>query len=371
VDRRELAELLAQLVAIDSVNPSLVAGGAGEGEIAAFVAGWLEGAGLDVSVREAAPGRPNVIATARGTGGGRSLVLNAHTDTVGVVGMADPHRPRVEGDRLYGRGAADMKAGLAGVMAAAAAAARQPLRGDVIVTAVADEEFASVGTEAVVRTASADAAVVAEPSGLEVCVAHKGFAWGEIETAGVAAHGSRPDLGVDGIARMGPVLTRLAALDGRLRAGGGHPLLGTGSVHASTIEGGRELSTYPDRCVLRLERRTVPGEAPTDVEAELRELAAGAGEARVTFHREPFAVAADEPIVQCVRKHAAVALGRKPRLTGEAGWMDAALLAAAGIPTVVFGPDGEGFHAVEEWADLASLERFAAALTAVVCDFCA
>jgi acetylornithine deacetylase/succinyl-diaminopimelate desuccinylase-like protein len=242
-----LTELTSKLLAIDSVNPDLVPGGAGEREIAQFVASWLEGAGLDVETEEVAPGRFNVVGVARGSGGGRSLLLNAHMDTVGTAGMEAPLEPRSENGRLYGRGAYDMKASLAAIMLAGARAAEAGLRGDVIVTAVADEEVGSVGSEAVARRYSAHAAIVAEPTEERLAVAHRGFAWIELETRGVAAHGSRPDLGEDAIARMGEVLVRLAALDGELRSRSPHRLLGTGSAHASLIEGGTELSTYPDR----------------------------------------------------------------------------------------------------------------------------
>ncbi|MEP7105617.1 MAG: M20/M25/M40 family metallo-hydrolase, partial [Chloroflexota bacterium] len=255
-------ELLSRLVAIDSVNPDLVAGGAGEAEMARFVASWLESAGLEVSTEELVPGRPSVVGVARGTGGGRSLMLNAHTDTVGVEGMDRPHEPRVDGNRLYGRGSYDMKSGLAAIMLAGAQAARAGLAGDVIVAAVADEEAGGLGTEAVLRRWSADATIVTEPTELDLAIAHRGFVWIEVETRGRAAHGSRPQLGIDAIVKMGPILSGLEALDQRLRAGPGHPLLGTGSVHASIIAGGAELSTYPASCKLMAERRTIPGETP-------------------------------------------------------------------------------------------------------------
>ena len=285
-----LTELAAELVRIDSVNPDLVPGGAGEGELARFVAEWLADAGLEVEVEEVAPGRPNVVGRARGTGGGPTLLLNAHMDTVGYEGMEAPLEPRVENGRLYGRGAYDMKGSLAAIMVAGAEAVRASLRGDVLVAAVADEEVYSIGAEAVARGCRADAAIVAEPTELRVVVAHKGFVWMEVETTGRAAHGSRPDLGEDAIVAMGHVLTGLGALAETLLANPSHPLLGSGSVHASVIRGGVELSTYPESCVLALERRTVPGETVELVEAQIREIAGGV-EIRTTFVREPFEVA--------------------------------------------------------------------------------
>jgi acetylornithine deacetylase/succinyl-diaminopimelate desuccinylase-like protein len=360
-----LTELAAELVAIDSVNPELVPGGAGEGELARFVAGWLTDAGLEVEVEEIAPGRPNVVGRARGSGGGDTLLLNAHMDTVGYEGMEAPLEPRVENGRLYGRGAYDMKGSLAAIMVAGAEAAQAGLRGDVLVAAVVDEEVFSIGAEAAARRYPAHAAIVAEPTELRLVVAHKGFVWMEIETKGRAAHGSRPDLGKDAIVGMGGVLTGLGALAEALLDNPLHPLLGNGSVHASLISGGVELSTYPESCVLSLERRTVPGETIELVEGQVRKIADGA-EVRTTFVREPFEVREDEPVVQAVLRHAG-----GPEVVGAPFWADSAVFAAAGIPTVVFGPGGEGAHAQVEWVDLAELERCKDVYVAVARELCA
>ncbi|MBL8128749.1 MAG: M20/M25/M40 family metallo-hydrolase [Chloroflexia bacterium] len=374
----DIAVLTAQLVAIDSTNPDLVPGGAGEANVAAFVAGWLREAGLNVTVQDLGPNRANVVGVLPGSGGGQSLMLNAHMDVVGAGGMADPWAPRREGDRLYGRGSFDMKASLAAIMLVAREAASWGLRGDLLVTAVADEEFASIGTQDIVRLYRADAAIVTEPTGLELCVAHKGFVWIEVETTGVAAHGSLPDIGVDAIAMMGPVLTALAALERKLREGPRHPLLGTGSVHASLITGGQELSSYPHRCILGIERRTVPGESQLLVEAEIAEIIGAAADRDSTFRaeqrtllvREPFSVDMDEPIVQLANQELERVRGTAAPVSGAFGWMDSALLAAAGIPTVILGPDGEGAHADEEWVDLSSALATAEALSGIVRAFC-
>ena len=363
----DLAELTGRLVAIESTNPDLVPDGVGEVEIAAFVASWLGAAGLEVDLYEAAPGRPNVVGIARGTGGGRSLLLNAHMDTVGVAGVENPFVPVVRDGRLHGRGAGDMKGSLAASMLVGAAAVREGFRGDVIVAAVADEEVASLGTEALVRRTSADAAIVTEPTEEVVAVAHKGFVAFEVETVGRAAHGSRPDLGVDAIAAMGPVLSGIAALDLRLRGGVGHPLLGTGSVHAAVIEGGQEYSSYPASCLLKGERRTVPDESPAHVLAELEQIVAGTGATvSLPFHRGPFETANDAPVVAALHRH----LGHDI-VGGVAFWADSALLADAGIPTVLFGPVVGEIHGVDEWVDLASLERCHDAYLAVARELCA
>jgi acetylornithine deacetylase len=360
-----LTELASELVRIDSVNPDLVPGGAGEGELARFVADWLADSGLEVEVEEVAPGRPNVVGHARGSGGGPTLLLNAHMDTVGYEGMEAPLEPRVEGGRLYGRGAYDMKGSLAAIMVAGAEAAEAALRGDVLVAAVVDEEVYSIGAEAVARSYQADAAIVAEPTELRPVVAHKGFVWMEVETKGRAAHGSRPDLGDDAIVAMGGVLTGLGGLAETLLGNPSHPLLGSGSVHASVISGGVELSTYPESCVLGLERRTVPGETLEIVERQMREIA-GRAEIRTTFVREPFEVTQEEPVVQAVLRHAG-----GPEVAGVPFWADSAVFAAAGIPTVVFGPGGDGAHAQVEWVDLAGLERCKDVYVAVARELCA
>ncbi|MBA2614934.1 MAG: ArgE/DapE family deacylase [Actinobacteria bacterium] len=376
----ELTDLTSRLVAIDSVNPDLVPGGSGETELVRFVATWLEERGLEVERDDLRRGeRWNVIGVARGSGGGRSLLLNAHMDTVGVAGMEHPFEPRVEGGRLHGRGAYDMKGSLAAIMLAGARARDLGLRGDVVVAAVADEEVASIGSVALCPKWQTDAAIVAEPTELELAVAHRGFVWLDIESAGRAAHGSRPELGVDAIAKMGRILVGLEGLDRELRANPTHPLLGSGSLHASLIEGGQELSSYPDRCLLRAERRTIPGETAESVEEEFRRVVAEAAasdadvraEVTATFSREPFDVAEEEAIVQSVRRQAGAVLGRDPRIVGVPFWTDAGLLAQAGVPTVLFGPAGEGAHAVVEWVDLESVERCAEVYLAVAAELCA
>ena len=349
----DVCNLLSGLVGIESVNPDLVADGTGEAKIAQFVAAWLRDRGCSVEIVEPKPGRPSVVGVVRGSGGGRSLMLNAHMDTVGAGGMADAFSPAVRNGRLYGRGAYDMKGSLAAIMLAAQKAAGMGLRGDVIVAAVADEEVASQGTSAVLERFRADYGLVTEPTELQLCVAHKGFVWVEVEVRGVAAHGSRADLGVDAIAHMGSVLNGVLELDARLRRGPGHRLLGTGTVHASAIEGGGEMSTYPARCTARFERRTVPGE---DAASVLREFEAlidrESASARLLLDRAPSEVSPEHELSRAV---AAASGAAEP--IGVAYWMDMALMNAAGIPTVAFGPAGEGAHAEVEWVDLASVER--------------
>ncbi|MDP8968098.1 MAG: M20/M25/M40 family metallo-hydrolase [Actinomycetota bacterium] len=374
----DVAALLADLVAIDSVNPALVAGAAGETEIAGYVEAWMRAHGMEAIVVDEPAGRPSVVGIARGTGGGASLMLNGHIDTVGVAGMARAHEPQIRDGRLYGRGSYDMKGGVAACMVAGAAAVAADLRGDVIVTAVADEEHASEGVQAVLRRFTADACIVTEPTHLRACIAHKGFVWAELETRGRAAHGSRPDLGVDAIAGMAPVLAGIGTLQARLYAAP-HPLLGPASLHASLIEGGQELSSYPQRCLLGLERRTLPGEDVAAVKRELEELLAlarGADprlrtELRIGLQRDAFEIDPEAEVVCVLRAAGTAVLGNQPELVGDHPWMDAAFTSAAGIETVVFGPAGAGAHALVEYCDIESVVRCAAVLTETARRLCA
>jgi acetylornithine deacetylase len=349
-----LETLLSDLVAIESMNPALDPAGSGEVEIAAFVAGWLQARGLEVSIEQVAPGRPNVVARA-GRGGGRRLLLLAHTDTVsGAV------EQRVENGRLHGRGAYDMKAGLAAAMDAAVAS--KDVAGEVVVAAVCDEEAGALGTRALLADdARFDAAIVTEPTDEAVAIAHKGFVGFEIETRGRAAHGSRPDLGEDAILAMAPVLAGLRELDASLQADRRHELLGTASLHASIIAGGQEFSSYPERCLLTGECRTLPGDDPR---GELAAIAQRAGaELRITYVGEPFENSPDSEIARLVHEHAGTSF------VGMAYWADSALVAAAGIPTVLFGPAGAGAHAEDEWVELASVQRVRDVLVATANSF--
>ena len=378
---RELHTLLTDLVAIDSVNPDLVPGAAGEGRLAEFVADWGRAAGLEVHRQVAGPGRPNVILIARGRGGGKALMLNAHTDVVGVEGMDAPFDPIIRAGRMYGRGAYDMKSGLAACMLAVKAARDLSLAGDVILSAVVDEEYGSIGTEALLKEWnrwSPDAVLIAEPTELAISIAHRGFVWLEIETFGIAAHGSRPKLGIDAIAKMGKVLVALADHDRTLRSQPTHDLLGSGSLHASTISGGEEISMYPAHCKLLVERRTIPGETRASVTAETQAILDGIAaqdqdfkaQVKATFARGPFNIAAAHPLVQQLKRVAEARLDRDVQLVGSSWWMDSALFADYGIPTVVLGPAGAGAHAREEWVDLDSIAHCYEVYTDFIADFC-
>jgi acetylornithine deacetylase len=364
IDREYLVSTLQGLIRINSINPSLVSGGPGETEIAAYTASSMKTIGLDVSVHEPEPGRPSVVGILPGQGG-RSLMLNAHYDTVGISGMVDPFSGTIDQGRIYGRGAYDMKGSLAACLAAAKAIVDSGigLGGDLLIAAVADEEYASLGTADLIEHYPVDAAIVTEPTDLQICLAHKGFIWLNVDVYGKAAHGSRFDLGIDANMRMGRFLSELAQLERALRTGDKHPLVGSPSLHAAVLQGGTELSAYAAHCRLQIERRTIPGETESQVIAGIQELidrlvsADPSFEATVEsfFVRDPFEVSPQTRIVETLAETSTAVTGSRPQMVGESPWMDSALLSAAGIETVVMGPSGSGAHAKEEWVDLDSL----------------
>ena len=364
IDPNYLTTVLSDLVSIDSTNPSLSPDGAGEAEIAAYVAEACRTMGLVVEILEPQQGRPSVLATKPGTGGGPSLMLNAHLDTVGVTGMQDPFTPIIRDGRLYGRGAQDMKGSLAACLAAlhALQSAGVRLRGDLLLAAVADEEYASLGTEAIAGHVRVDAAIVTEPTDLQLCLAHKGFAWIEVQTHGRAAHGSRYWEGLDANRMLGHVLVALDELDADLRIRRRHPLVGPASLHAASMHGGTEPSVYAAQAALTIERRTLPGETPesalAEVQAILDRLSAQdsnfAATARLVFSRPPFEAHTASPLRSALEYGYAQITGNDPTPTGIAFWMDSAILSAAGADTLIIGPTGGGLHSAEEWVDLDS-----------------
>src|SRR5439155_21785990 len=349
--------LLRDLIAIDSVNPALAPGGRGEKQIAEAIAAELQAGGMDVETQEVAPGRTNVIGALEGKQKGRSLMFCGHMDTVGVIGMEAPFDPVRKDGRVYGRGSQDMKGGLASMMAAALHLAEKGglPGGRLVIAAVVDEEFASIGADGLVTKWKTEAAVVGEPTDMKIAVGHKGFQWVEITTEGVAAHGSRPNEGRDAILRMGRVLARLEQLDRDIQSRPPHPIQGTGSLHASLISGGRELSTYPDHCTLQMERRTISGESGNCAIDEAEQILETLrvvdpefkGSARFIFARPPYLTPADHDLPETIE--AAVARrGVKPVRGGMSFWTDAAILGEAGVPSIVFGPGGAGLHSTNE-----------------------
>lgn len=377
VSSERLLSLLQGLIRVKSVNPSLVPGGNGESEIARHIGSYMESIGLEVRYQELGHNRTNVIGILKGSGGGKSLMLNGHIDTVTVEGMdIEPLDPVVKDGKVYGRGSFDMKGGVAAMIEAVHAVRLSgvPLRGDVLVACVCDEEYASVGTEAVVREYLTDAAIVCEPSGLDVCVAHKGFAWIRVDVQGKAAHGSLPEEGVDAIVGAGKFLAEVDRYSRDVLPSRSHPMLGAPSIHGSLIEGGSNLSTYPSQCTIQLERRTIPGETRETVVREMDEIVSVLREddprfkavVDVFFYRSPFEVRGDEPVVRAVCDAVRDELGREPECSGTAAWLDSAILCDAGISTVVFGPLGSGGHSAVEYVDFQSVVDTAQALRGAI-----
>ena len=381
IDTDYIMRTLTELVRINSVNPSLSSDGRGEAAIAALVADRLIELGLETHSYDLGSGRANVVGTLPGTGNGRALLLNAHLDTVDVRGMSgDPFGASIRQGRLFGRGSQDMKSGLAAMLGAAKALvnAGVSLAGDLLITAVADEEFASIGAEHLVKQVRADAAIVTEPTNLTVARAHRGFIWYDVETFGRAAHGSRFQEGVDANMRMGRFLARLERLERDLRQRPGHPLAGPPTLHAAIVQGGTEISVYAANCRLQLERRTIPGETQTQATAELQaiidELAVEdptfQATVNPTFRRNPFENSEDSPIVKTVSRAVTNVLGQPAAHTGQTFWTDAAILADAGMDTVLLGPVGAGLHSVEEWVELQSVFDLAQILAQTAYDYC-
>jgi acetylornithine deacetylase len=382
VDSNYVTETLAELVRTRSINPAFADGEpSDEREIATRVGAMMRALGMETTEYEPEPGRVSVVGRLRGTGGGRSLLLYGHIDTVGVTAMPEPYSATIRDGKLYGRGSYDMKGGVTACLATVKALrdAGVTLRGDVLIAAVADEEVASIGMADVLRRVRADAAIVTEATELRVCLAHRGFSWIEVETLGVAAHGSRFDLGIDANMRMGRFLARLDLLEQQLRARMPHPLVGPPSLHAAVLRGGTGTSTYADHCRLEIERRTVPGETEEQVLAEIRAITEVLAAEDPTFRatvrpmltRGSFEVKRDAAIVGAVLTAATNVLGAKPDVIGEPYWMDAALLSDVGIDTVVIGPTGAGAHALEEWVELDSVVKLTEILAAATQEFCA
>lgn len=380
IDRDLLTDTLVELVKINSSNPSLTPGSPGEAEIGVFLAQAMQAAGLQVSTHDLAPGRVNVVGILKGRGGGKTLLLNGHMDTVGVEGMPAPFSGLVRDGRVYGRGSQDMKGSLAAMVAAASALKTHAaqLRGDLIIACVADEEYASLGTDDLVRHYRADAAIVTEPTDLSIGLAHRGFIWFEVETSGVAAHGSRFTDGVDAIMHMGRFLSGLELLGIDLIRRTPHPYAGPPSLHASTVAGGSELSVYPAGCRLQLERRTVPGETIQTATHELQQILDQLqqadkkfqGSVRPTLWRNPFEIDPGAQIVKIVEDSIQRQLGKQPIHGGATFWTDAAILAGAGIPSLLLGPVGSGLHSAEEWVDLQSTADLAEILVLTAQEFC-
>jgi acetylornithine deacetylase len=379
IPRGDAVALARALIRVDSRNPTLAPDSPGEGDCARTLASVLDDWGFSVQLMESVPGRPNVVARI-GPRDAPALMLNGHLDVVGVEGMIhNPFSAQLRGHRIYGRGSADMKGGVAAMCAAAAKGAQADSSRQILVTAVVDEEYESLGMRALLADGiRADAAIITEPTRLAICPAHRGFVWMDIVVTGRAAHGSRYDIGVDAITHTGLLLAQLEKLERTRESGPRHQLLGRGSLHASKIQGGVGMSTYPELCNLAIERRTLPGESAEKALGEIRDACAKVRSehprfaARVTLNTAqlPSDVPVDSPIVKRLRG-ALEREGVPVKIEGLSAWTDAAPLNEAGIPTICFGPGDIALaHAAEEFVPIEEIDVATRVLTRVVREWC-
>lgn len=381
LNETKLLTELQQMISINSVNPDLDKDGPGEREIALFLKDLLKKMGFELSLQELGGNRVNLIAVLGGSGGGRSLLLNGHMDTVDTKNMTiDPFVPVFQDGRVYGRGSLDMKGGIASIISASRAVVNSgiQLKGDLILTFVADEEYKSIGTEAVSEICNADGAIICEPTDLKLVLAHKGFTWERIVFSGKAAHGSRPDEGVDAITHAGRFLSVLDDFQSEVLMKRRHPLLGTPSLHASSISGGIGISTYPDRCVLEFERRTLPGETARDVKEQIGLILNQLGKRNPDlkfdheqyFVRNPLEVDEGNALVRCLKDSWREIMGTPTEIGGFSGWADSAILNDKGIPSINFGPSGKGLHAAEEYVEFQSVLDCSKVLAQTMISYC-
>jgi acetylornithine deacetylase len=358
-------DLAADLVAIDSVNPGLVSGAAGERRIVDHLRSRLDRAGFTTTVVPAAgdADRPSLVAVPAGPATGPTVLLNGHLDTVGVAGMAEPFTPRVEGDRLSGRGAADMKAGVAAAVVAAERLAASGAPARAVLALTADEEDANLGCEAVAGALAGldvrpDVCLVAEPTDLALARSLRGFAVVRVTFAGRAAHSSQPELGTNAVTHLGRFL---AAVDERavaVRAIGG-------DLMATVARGGASPFVVPAYAECLVERRTVAGERARDALTEVRELLDPSwhAAAELVSHRDAWQLDDAGTAAELARR-LGDELGTGPTFDAPY-WMEASLWQQL-CPTLVCGPSGGGLHAVDEWVDLGQVRAFVPALMAVL-----
>ena len=380
IDKNYLTETLVKLIRIDSRNPSLCSDGPGEIKCVKYIAELFKKLGIDYKIHRLSSKHLNIVAKIKGKGNGKNLLLNAHMDTVGTEGMNNPFSGNIIDGRIFGRGSHDMKGSLAAIISVVKTIVdnKIELDGDLIIAAVADEEYASVGTADLIENYNVDAAIVTEPTNFSLVTSHRGFIWYEVETIGKAAHGSKYDIGIDANMHMGRFLAELDKLEQKLRKQKPAPLVGLPSLHASIINGGSEISTYSAKCNLKIERRTVPGEKETDITEEFQNIIDRLSAEDINFkatvkpffQRPQFNTSFNTEIVKTaevvLKKH----FDKKCIFDGAPYWTDAALLSEAGINTIILGPIGDGLHTEKEWVDINSLVDLTAVLSNIALTFC-
>ncbi len=358
-------KLLAELIALPSVNPAFLPPRhphAGEARVAEFLAAAGTRAGLDMEFQKVLPSRPNLLARLRPVGKVRRTILLApHLDTVNVA-SEDQFTPRTKGGRMFGRGACDTKGSVAAYFTALCALARagaRPAETEIIFTGLVDEEQGQGGSRFLAANKfKADLAIVGEPTRLRLATAHKGSVWLEVETRGKSAHGATPWFGANAVLAMARVVETLETDFAERLKKRRHPLLGAGSVSVGTIQGGTQTNIVPDRCVIGVDRRTLPGESEAATRREVDEfLRARKLKARVANVKlKPCCALETDARLPLVRQFLRSLGQRRPE--GLHYFCDAAVLAQGHIPSVVFGPgDIAQAHTADEWISLAELER--------------
>ncbi|MCC5941522.1 MAG: ArgE/DapE family deacylase [Balneolaceae bacterium] len=380
IDKNFTIHTLQKLVQINSVNPMLDSSGAGEENIGRYIYSLLIELGIESEITELKPGRVNVTGIIRGEGSGKSLMINAHMDTVGIKGMDDPFSGAIKNGKLYGRGAYDMKGSIAAMLSTAKAITEQNLKlnGDLVFSFVADEEYESAGASELIKTVKTDAAIVTEPTNLAICTAHRGFGIFKITTFGQTAHGGNHHIGVDANMMMGLLLSGLSEWADRLPLFRSHPLCGDASVHVPLIKGGRSLFVYSHECTIHVERRTVPGETQESVTKELQQLIESVAKKESRFNadietilwRSPYEISAESDIVKTLDKVVTERQKTTPDYIGHTWWEDSAIFGEAGIETIIIGPKGNGIHEDVEWVDTDSVYDLAEILLRTATTFC-
>jgi acetylornithine deacetylase len=380
IDNKFLTETLIKLIQIDSRNPSLCSDGPGEIQTVEYLGELYKKLGIPYKIYKLSDKHANIVAKIKGKGYGKTLLFNAHIDTVGTEGMENPFSGEIKNDRIYGRGSQDMKGSLAAMISTAKTLIdnKIELDGDLIIAAVADEEYSSTGTMDLVKNYTADAAIVTEPTNFSLVTAHRGFIWYEIETIGKAAHGSKFDVGIDANMHMGRILAELDKLEKKLRKQNPDTLVGLPSMHASIIKGGTDISTYSAKCTLQVERRTVPGENEEEITQEIQNIINNLSEhdsnfkatVKPFFQRPQFKESSNSEIVKTAETVLNNHFKKPCRFEGAKYWTDAALLSEAGMETLILGPVGNGLHETEEWVDLNSIVDLTHILINIANDYC-
>lgn len=380
IDEDFVINTLKELVRINSVNPSLDKNGNGEEEIGLYIENILKSIQVESDFMLLSPKRVNIIGALRGSAKSKSLMINAHMDTVGVEGMHEPFSAKIKDGKLYGRGAYDMKGSIAAMLGTAKAIRDNniTLSGDVLLTFVADEEYESIGTRDIIKQYKTDAAIVTEPTDLQICIGHRGFGVFKIKTKGKIAHGGRHREGIDANTKMGLLLAEIDTFAREIPIEKTHPLCGEASLHVPLIQGGQSLFIYSGECVIKVERRTLPGEKEEDILRELRGMIDAVSKKDKDFHaelepfiwRDPYEVSKNAEIVQTLTRSATKTMGRKPSYIGHSWWEDSALIGNAGIDTVIIGPRGGGIHQQIEWVDIQSVVDLSGILYETIIEYC-